>query len=73
MKRNLTSTEISIRVEIKKSLKGKGLGIVDLAKFMNLTRQAIYNKMNGTADFTLNELVRIYDWLEMPIPLFVRV
>jgi len=73
MKKTLTSTEISIRVEIKKSLKGKGLGIVDLAKFMNLTRQAVYNKMKGTTDFTLGELVRIYEWLDMPIPLFVRV
>lgn len=40
-----------------------GITVVSLADALGISRQALYNKLRGTTDFTLTELRLIQDYL----------
>ena len=33
----------------------------EIASYLGITRQAVGNKMHGTSEFTLNEVLKLYD------------
>lgn len=33
----------------------------EIASYLGISRQAVGNKMHGTSEFTLNELLKLYD------------
>lgn len=34
---------------------------VEIASYLGISRQAVGNKMHGTSEFTLNEVLKLYD------------
>lgn len=53
-------------------MKIKGINKEELAAKLGMSRSALYRKMNGTSEFTLTEVQRIVEILELesPVPIF---
>ena len=46
----------------------KGISIVDMCNFLNISRSAFYRKCNGKSEFTLCEIKKIVDFLNLDSP-----
>ncbi len=51
--------------KFKASVIEVGLTICDIAKFLSINPATLYRKMNGTSDFTLNEIQMIKSKLSL--------
>ena len=54
-------------LEYKMSEKGKS--IVDMCNMLNISRSAFYRKCNGKSEFTMSEIKKIVDFLELDSPM----
>lgn len=50
---------------LDKKIKSSGITIVHLAKSMDISRGALYNKLNGTTEFKVSEANLIFDILKL--------
>ena len=50
---------------IDAELARNGFTVADLAEFMGMTRQAIYNKLNGKAGFTLKDMEQVQEFFKV--------
>ena len=39
----------------------RGATYTEIASYLGITRQAVGNKMHGSSEFTLNEVLKLYD------------
>ena len=49
-------------------MKLKGKSISDMCSMLNISRSAFYRKCNGISEFTLSEIQKIVDFLELNSP-----
>lgn len=54
-------------LEDKMSEKGKS--IADMYNMLNISRSAFYRKCNGKSEFTMGEIKKIVDFLELDSPM----
>lgn len=50
---------------LDKKIKSSGITIVHLAKSMDISREALYNKLNGTTEFKVSEANLLFDILKL--------
>ena len=46
----------------------KGKGISDMCQMLGISRSAFYRKCNGKSEFTMSEIKKIVDFLELESP-----
>ena len=61
-----------IRLNIKRLIKESDLTIPELANKMGLTRQSLYNLIDGKTDPTLKNLIKISNILNIPLISFFK-
>lgn len=49
-------------------MKEKGKTITDMCRMLGISRSAFYRKCNGISEFTLSEIQKIVDFLELDSP-----
>lgn len=49
--------------------KRRGVSIIDLCKAINMSRSAFYRKCNGKSEFTLTEVNKICQYLNLESPM----
>ena len=50
---------------LDKKIKSSGITIVHLAKSMDISREALYNKLNGNTEFKVSEANLLFDILKL--------
>ena len=56
-------------LEYKMSEMGKS--IVDMCSMLNISRSAFYRKCNGKSEFTMSEIKKIVDFLNLDSPVAI--
>ena len=50
-------------------MREKGKSIVDMCDMLNISRSAFYRKCTGKSEFTMSEIKKIVDFLELDSPM----
>lgn len=65
MTNNLNYSNIKVQKEViemtYKSPTFRSASNTEIASYLGITRQAVGNKLHGNSEFTLNEVLRLYD------------
>ena len=49
---------------LERLMRSAGIKKTELARLLNVTRPTIYHKFNGSSDFTLEEAIKIKEFIE---------
>ena len=50
------------------AMSGKGKSISNMCEMLGISRSAFYRKCNGKSEFTMSEIKKIVDFLELDSP-----
>ncbi len=56
------------KVLLEYKMKANGKNIADMCSMLSISRSAFYRKCNGISEFTLSEIQKIVDFLELDSP-----